>query len=490
MDNKTIMQYFQWYLPEDGLLWRRCAMQAKSLKESGIDMVWMPPAYKGAAGGKSVGYDVYDTYDLGEFNQKGSVATKYGTKDEYIRAVKEFKLNGIEVLADIVLNHMMGADDTEEVAVEEMASSDREHEISGKINIKAWTKFDFAGRNGKYSEFCWNASHFSGTDWDEEKKKNGIYRFYGKEWNKQTDTENVNYDYLMGVDLDTNNPETVKAVNDWGKWYIDTVGMDGFRLDAVKHINIQFYEQWLSNMRAYSGKDMFAVGEYWSHDLSKLINYLDTANNCLSLFDVPLHFAFYKAATSNGNMDMGRLFEGTLVNTRPQNAVTFVDNHDTQPGQALCSFIPEWFKQIAYSIILLRKDGIPCVFYGDYYGISHDGIKPVMNLKKLLKVRKKYAYGEQIDYFDDSSIVGFTRLGDEEHENSGVAVIFTDTVSGKKLMNVGKTFAGRKFYDVLGNMEGAVVIDNEGFGLFGVNNGSVSVWVEEQAYNEISIAVE
>ena len=70
MKNHTMMQYFEWYLPENGLHWRRCAAQAGRLEEAGIDMVWLPPAYKGAAGTKSVGYDVYDMYDLGEFDQK------------------------------------------------------------------------------------------------------------------------------------------------------------------------------------------------------------------------------------------------------------------------------------------------------------------------------------------------------------------------------------------------------------------------------------
>ena len=75
MKNTTMMQYFEWYLPENGLHWKRCAAQAGQLAETGINMVWLPPAYKGAAGENSVGYDVYDTYDLGEFDQKGCVKT-------------------------------------------------------------------------------------------------------------------------------------------------------------------------------------------------------------------------------------------------------------------------------------------------------------------------------------------------------------------------------------------------------------------------------
>lgn len=144
-NNKTMMQYFEWYLPDDEMHWKRTKAQAYELAQSGINMVWLPPAYKGAAGNKSVGYDVYDTYDLGEFDQKGSIATKYGTKEEYLLAVKELQNQGIEVLADVVLNHMMGADGTEDVFVEEDCSTNREQKVNDELKITAWTKFDFCG---------------------------------------------------------------------------------------------------------------------------------------------------------------------------------------------------------------------------------------------------------------------------------------------------------------------------------------------------------
>ncbi len=81
-----------------------------------------------------------------------------------------------------------------------------------------------------------------------------------------------------------------------------------------------------------------------------------------------------------------------------------MDNHDTQPGQALQSYIDEWFKQSAYSIILLREQGYPCIFYGDLYGIEHDNIEPVKDIQTLIKLRKEKSYGEQHDYFDHQII--------------------------------------------------------------------------------------
>lgn len=485
MKNQTMMQYFEWYLPQDGRFWQQCRAQAEELRKAGVTAVWLPPAYKGAAGAGSVGYDVYDTYDLGEFDQKGSVRTKYGTREEYLGAVKAFQDQGIAVLTDIVLNQMMGADATEEVAAVEDLSSNREQQVSGQQTIRAWTKFEFPGRSGKYSEHKWSAVNFSGTDWDDGAKRGGIFCFAGKNWNRETDSENGNYDYLMGVDLDTDCPDTVKAVTDWGAWYLDTVKQDGMRLDAVKHISFDFYREWLKEMRTHAGREFFAVGEYWSPDLTHLTHYLDVAQNSLSLFDVPLHFKFLQAATSNGQFDMGSLFENTLLKARPQCAVPFVDNHDTQPGQALCSFIPAWFKPIAYAMILLHRDGYPCVFYGDYYGIAHDGIQPVQELGTLMKLRELAAYGEQTDYFDDQNVVGFTRAGDDEHSESGLAVLVTDSDAGSKRMQVGPRFAGTRFADALGKIGEPVVIDGEGFGVFPVNGGSVSVWVLESTAEKL-----
>ena len=113
--NGVMMQYFHWYLPDDGSLWNQVVEEAEELAKIGITSIWLPPAYKGTAGGMDVGYGIYDLFDLGEFDQKGSVRTKYGTKDEYIRAIKAAQKVGINVYADVVFNHKLGADREEEM---------------------------------------------------------------------------------------------------------------------------------------------------------------------------------------------------------------------------------------------------------------------------------------------------------------------------------------------------------------------------------------
>ena len=478
--NNTLMQYFEWYLPSDSTLWDKVTKDAKHLNSIGITSVWLPPAYKGASGKNEVGYGVYDLYDLGEFDQKGSIPTKYGTKDEYLNAIKTLKENNIQVLADIVLNHKLGADETEEVLAVQDDASNRNISLSEAKPIKAWTKYNFPGRQDKYSDFKWNWTHFHGVDWDDATSTTSIYKFYGKHWDNNVDKEKGNFDYLMGADIDLNNFDVVTELKTWGRWYLNFTNVDGFRLDAVKHIRSEFFPEWLNFLRQETGKELFAVGEYWSTNINTIVDYLNKTGKCMSLFDVPLHYNFYRASISNGEFNMSDIFEGSLVEAMPEKAVTFVDNHDTEPGQALESFIPDWFKPLAYSLILLRKDGLPTVFYGDYYGIPEKNVESKKNfLDLVLKLRKEYAYGEQYDYFNNKNLIGFTRLGDSEHLNSGVAVVMTNALGGSITMNVGKKLAGCTFYDCTKNIQTTVNVDTDGNGTFSCNDGSVSIWIKQ-----------
>ncbi|MBQ1312778.1 MAG: alpha-amylase [Blautia sp.] len=485
--NETMMQYFEWYLPNDGLWWKRCAAKAENLKNLGITSVWLPPAYKGTSQ-EDVGYGVYDMYDLGEFDQKGTVRTKYGTKEEYLEAIQAFHENGIKVFADIVLNHRMGGDETEDTIAVTDSPENRLEQVGGEQKVRVWSKFTFPGRKGKYSTFTWNHTHFSGTDWDENTQKGDlIYRFTGKKWDPDTDPEKGNFDYLMGMNVDMDNPEVVSETRKWLQWYIETADLDGLRLDAVKHISFPFYKELLSSIRRITGKPLPAVGEYWSGDIGRLLYYLDSVENEMSLFDVALHYNFYNASVAGGEYPLNRIFENGLVKERPEKAVTFVDNHDTQYGQSLQSFIEDWFKPLAYALILLRYDGRPCIFYSDYYGNPVQNRPLVPNLGKLIKIRHEYAYGEQKDYFENEKVIGWTRSGDEEHPDSGLAVVMSNAEGGSIRMEMGQRYANEEFYDAIGNCPEPVTVGEDGFAEFRTEGGNVAVWVRKNAFENLIV---
>ena len=492
MQNGTLIQYFHWYLPNDGNLWKQLKEDATHLKDLGFSTVWCPPAYKGSDGESGVGYGVYDLYDLGEFDQKGSVRTKYGTRQEYIDAIDAIHASGMRAMVDIVLNHKAGGDEKEKIKVVKVDPNNRKKVISAPFEIEAYTKFTFPGRQKKYSDFEWNYMCFNGVDYAADINEIGIFMIlngYGDSWDEMISDEKGNYDYLMFNNIDFRNPAVREELQRWGKWYWDQAHFDAVRLDAVKHITPSFYLDWLNKIRESTGKEIFAVGEYWAPGrLDLLLKYIEETNNVMSLFDSSLHNNFCLASNEGNRYDMRRIFDETLVKAYPQKAVTVVANHDTQPLQSLEAPIEAWFKPIAYALILLRDEGYPCIFYPDLYGAHYkdkgnDGkeyeiwLAKVDELETMLHARRNHAFGIQRDYFDHPNCIGWTREGDEQH--SGCAVVISNSDAGNKNMEIGKRYAGKKFIDKLEKRNEEVQINEDGWGNFFAAAGSVSLWIEK-----------
>lgn len=480
MKNGVMMQYFEWNLPNDGTLWNQLKEDAKHLSEIGVTAVWIPPAYK-ADEQKDEGYATYDLFDLGEFNQKNTIRTKYGTKKALIEMIDELHKYNISVYLDAVMNHKSWGDYTEKFTVRQVNPANRNETTSEPFEIQGWTGYNFPGRNKKYSDFEWHWYHFSGTDYNDATKQSGIFQIQGenKNWSEGVDSENGNYDFLLGNDLDLNHPEVIAELNRWGIWVSNELNLDGMRLDAVKHMNDVFVKQFLAAIRTDKGAEFYAVGEYWSGDLDSLNKYLETLEHSIDLFDVPLHYQLFAASQQGGEYDMQRLLDNTLIQTIPNCAVTFVDNHDSQKGSSLESLVQDWFKPHAYAIILLMERGYPCLFYGDYYGTNGEKSPHRLIIDILLEIRKKYAYGEQIDYFDHPTTVGFVRKGDKEHIGSGLCLLMSNDRDGEKIINIGIEHKGETWCEFTNNIKDKVIIDESGNGKFLVKGKNIAVWIKE-----------
>lgn len=475
------MQAFEWDSPSDGGYYAFLKENAKKIKDAGIDALWLPPMCKGG-GDQDVGYGIYDLWDLGEFDQKGTVRTKYGTKKELLEAIDELHKNHIKVYADVVLNHKGNADFEEEFMARMVDQNNREKDVSEDMKIKAWTGFDFPGRSGKYSDFVWHYYHFTGVDYDSNTDTKAIFRVLGegKYWDDGVSDEKGNFDYLMNADIDHSHPEVREEIFKWVDWFMEETGVDGFRYDALKHISDEFIYDLSNHIMEKKKDDFYLFGEYWQYDEGQIDGYLDDTDWKIDLFDVPLHFHFEQASKSNGNYDMRNIFNNTIVKNHPLQAVTFVDNHDSQPGQSLDSWVEDWFKEIAYSLILFRKDGYPCIFAGDYYGlkgeIKKDPLKEMID--KMLDVRKKYSFGDQDDYFDNPQVVGWVRRTDSD--TSSLAVLISIGDMAEKQMFVGEEEAGKTYVDLSRNNKNEVTIDENGNGIFNVGPGSVSYWAAKE----------
>jgi alpha-amylase len=283
-------------------------------------------------------------------------------------------------------------------------------------------------------------------------------------------------------------PEVVGELKYWGEWLLDTTNVDGFRFDAVKHVSAGFFYEWMKHVSQYAQKDLFAVGEYWSYEVEALHHFISVTDGRVSLFDAPLHYNFHVASTAGNNYDLRQIFDNTLVQHQPALAVTLVENHDSQPLQSLESIVESWFKPLAYALILLRRDGYPCIFYGDYYGAHYKDYGKDGNeyeiwmdshrflIDKFLYARKTYGFGEQYDYFDHANTIGWTRIGDAEHPG-GMAVVLSNGSDGTKYMEVKQP--NRTYIDITEHIAEPIVTNDEGWGEFRCNAGSVSVWVPQ-----------
>jgi glycosidase len=85
--------------------WNQVIQKMPEIAEAGYDSLWLPPPTKGASGGFSVGYDVYDPFDLGNLNQAGTTATKYGTEADLLLMVQVAHRFGLRVYFDNIMNH-------------------------------------------------------------------------------------------------------------------------------------------------------------------------------------------------------------------------------------------------------------------------------------------------------------------------------------------------------------------------------------------------
>ena len=132
----VMMQAFYWDCPEiEGKpfqWWGHVRGEVPRLAAAGFTALWLPPANK-AADNTSMGYDPYDFWDLGEFDQKGSVATWFGTRAELENLIADAHVAKMQVYADYVIDHCSGAD------------AKKPSPVNG---VSRWTKF--TPKSGKF----------------------------------------------------------------------------------------------------------------------------------------------------------------------------------------------------------------------------------------------------------------------------------------------------------------------------------------------------
>lgn len=483
-ENPLMIQFFTWGASHPEMSWwDHFAEECPRLAELGITQAWLPPPNKAMAK-DGLGYDAYDLWDLGEFDQKGGTATRWGTKDQLTRACSIARQHGVGPVITAVLNQKLGADGPERFMAVRVDPRNRLREVEKEKVISSWTSFTFPGRQGKYSKMKWTQEHFTGVDWDDITKISGVYRITSEGhqgWSQHVSKELGNYDYLFGADIDHRHPMVREDLFSWIPWILDQTHATGFRIDAVKHIDRLFLLEFIKRSRKTPKRErLFCVAECWHGSARALLPYVKAFQGQTAFFDVPLHHKCRDANKAGSSYDLRRIFDNTLVAIRPADAVTFVDNHDTQVGQSMESWVDKNFKSQAYALILLRPDGFPCIFYGDLYPnqdcYDHD---TAVTLRKLVLARKRFAYGRLVDYFEHKNCIGFIRCGTEQHPGCAVVISNDPSETSKSSirMYVGVAAAGATYCSFLDTSK-ELNIDNKGYGIFHTQPNSVDVWVD------------
>jgi hypothetical protein len=109
---EVILQYFE-------TPWAEIEARMPEIAAAGYDALWLPPPTKGSEGIRDVGFAVYDRFDLGDQNQRGTTATRYGTTAQLKSMVQVAHRFGVRVYFDVVMNHNGNPGTVENVGVEE-----------------------------------------------------------------------------------------------------------------------------------------------------------------------------------------------------------------------------------------------------------------------------------------------------------------------------------------------------------------------------------
>jgi len=372
--NKTFLPGYSdipWY--------ERLKQQVESNDFAKFDRVWMNPPQKGKSGKYSVGYDPFDYFDLGTYDQKDTVATRYGTEAQLKACVQAFEAKGIDCLADMVLNHMNNSDATYRYDYEysDHQTFEKRNASGGDTNgyfNANYTNYPFQFDNG------WGLP--AGTNaWDP-------------------------YPGAHSADVNERHPYMRNGIKNNGTWLQAKVGYRGCRFDYTQGMEPWFFAEYMNYGLM---KDRFAVGEYWADvkDASPREHqtWISLMDNRVSSFDFPLHEKLAKMCNDGGDFNMEELSHGALIHVDPERAVTFVESHDeVRPfgGDGDDKLGMEQNKEMAYAFILM-SEGHPCIFGQDYFdapyadtdehgtGWTGDPLKP--SLDPMIDARKDYAGG-------------------------------------------------------------------------------------------------
>ncbi|HEX4047059.1 MAG TPA: alpha-amylase family glycosyl hydrolase, partial [Elusimicrobiota bacterium] len=365
------------------------------LKRMGFDALWItPPVHNQWINPyiRTRGYHGYWAYDFTKIDPH------FGTLGDYKALVADAHSLGLRVIQDIVVNHTGNY-----FTVSEEGFDPSRPELNWKAlpdavpplrGVKAPNDPVFRMNNPNVPEH----------------KAAGVYNFTPNISDFRSREQTLTYAMGDLDDVNLKSPLAVERMKEIYRYWIEEVGVDGYRVDTVYYTPEDFYEKFLYDEDPRSPgvkrfaerkglKDFFVFGEVWSYDYKAIGRYLKSgrAERLDSAIDLPLNEAltrvFYrKAPTESARAALGarRRHHDLWVN--------FLDNHDVERMSARAGWPA--VRQSLYALFTLP--GIPCVYYGTEAGLTaargtmfdekrfDENSRASRLLRKLIRFRKKH----------------------------------------------------------------------------------------------------
>lgn len=320
----------------------------------GVTGLWLMPIMPSPS---YHGYDVTDYYD---------VNSEYGTKEDFQQLIEAAHERGIAVIIDLVLNHSSS---------QHPWFIDSQQDESDKEDWYIWEDED-PGFRGPGNQAVW---HQRGDEY-----------YYGLFWSEMPD---LNY----------TNPEVTEEMYEVSRFWLEEMGVDGFRLDAVKHMveegdlqeNTPSTHEWMKGYYEYVRSvksEAILVAEIWT-STSFVLPYIGDE------VDIAFEFDLAEAFVRTSSFGLPNTVRNVLLPVIEQYPAgqygTFLTNHDQDRFISRVRDNPDAAKLGAYMYLTLP--GVPFIYYGEEIGMSGSRTLPDTDAERRTPMQ-----------WDDSENAGFT----------------------------------------------------------------------------------
>ncbi len=344
------------------------------LQAMGITSIWLTPIMRNqAVQGDSSGYHGYWVLDFTEIDPH--LGSDQDLKD-LIAAAHELNM---KVFFDIIANHSADV-----IKFKECHGEDGKQWLGATPGLCDYKSLEQVANGDKYNAFIPAGSEsIKVPQWLNDPK------YYHNQGDSTWQGESAVYGDFAGLDdIDTNNPEVVSGLIDIFKGVVSEFKPDGFRIDTVKHVNMEFWSEFsptiVEHAQGLGIEQFFMFGEVYD-STPELLSTYTTTGNMQSILDFAVQSGLYKSLIERQGTDaLAEVFAGDHYyqdeDSDASMLVTFTGNHDMGRFAYMLDasdFVISEAEKLARiklsNALMYFSRGIPVVYYGDEQGFVGDG---------------------------------------------------------------------------------------------------------------------